>query len=212
MPEHVWGGDGIYPGFPANIGPDILQAASTNIGDSGSLTVYYLPSFTASAYLTASVTLSGSEWVDFPVSAVRTHSAFYDNGDPVGFNLGDITIRHKNNTGSIFTYVSSGSNQSYDACYTIPSGSTGYLCEFFCNMQDGNAGSTLNGTLWLREYGKSPRLRRNFVSAQGSSFIEDIEGAFVIPPLTDIQIRILNVSHNTTLVVGGYTLLLIQNK
>lgn len=49
------------------------------------------------------------------------------------------------------------------------------------------------------------------VILEGAAYRESLLGAYVLPPLTDIQVRIANVSNNSTIVMAGYNILVVQN-
>lgn len=210
IPEDVWGGDSVYTGFPTGAA-EIITAVSDNVGDTGILTITYLASFTSTAYQTATITLTGTTPVDFAISAVRVHSAQYSTGVATTFNLGNITIRHKVTTTNVFLILEPGTNQSYSSGYTVPYNSNGYLYDLFSQIEDGNTGS-VEGCLWTRLYGLSPRLRRNFVASQGADYWINMHGSLSFPALTDIIIRVTFCAANNTIVLGGYNLLVVQNQ
>lgn len=205
VPEDIWGGSGIYAGFPTGAA-EIITAVSDNAGDTGTLTIFYLASATSTAYETASITLQGLTPVDFPISAIRVHSAFYNTGNGTTFNLGNINIHHKVTTSNIFLTMNIGTNQTYSTCYTVPFRNTGYIYNTFASISDGATGS-IEACFWLRSLGDSPRLRRNFVATQGSIFGDNLYGTFAVPALTDIIMRVTACSANKTIVLAGYTIL-----
>lgn len=206
VPEDVWNGGGAYTGFPTTA-PEIVQVFSSSASDTGVLTITYLPTATSTAYTTGTVTLNGTTPVDCAFSAYRVHSAFYTS---VAGNVGEISIRWKVTTSVRFVKMPIGTNQSYVAAYTIPFGTTGYLYEVFCSIQGGTTAS-VDGALWIRMNGMQFRLRRNFTVQNGSFYRENLNGAFVLPALTDIQVRITSCTSNNTPVVAGYTILLVQD-
>lgn len=208
-PEDVWNGGGLYTGFPSGA-PEIFQAFSTDAHDTGSFTITYLASVTSSAYQTATVTLQGTTPVDFSVSGIRCHTAYYTPLDNNSFNVGQITLRHKVTTGSIFLAIPAGANQSYMSGYTVPYNSNGYIYNVFCTTQ-GSTVTSVDGSLWIRLPGAGPRLRRNFTVSNGVWFTDDLKGMLSLPALTDIIVRVTNTTNNNVSVVAGYNVLLIQN-
>lgn len=207
VPEDIWNGGGAYAGFPLTA-PETVQAFSSSASDTGVLTITYLPSATATAYVQGSVTLTGTTPVDFPFTAYRVHSAFYTDG--VSGNIGEITVRWKVTTSVVFLKLPIGTNQSYMAGYTVPFAATGYIYDVFCSIQ-GSATASVDGALWIRLSGAQYRLRRNFNAASGFAYRESLDGRLVLPALTDIQMRITNCSANNTPVVGGYTILIVRD-
>lgn len=207
VPEDIWNGGGPYAGFPLTA-PETVQAFSSNASDTGVLTVLYLPTATSTAYIQGTIQLNGTTPVNAAFSAYRVHSAFYDNG--ATGNLGQITVRWATTTSVVFLVMPIGTNQSYMAGYTVPFGCRGYIYEAFCSIQ-GAASASVDGALWIRLSGAQYRLRRNFNAASGSAYREKLDGAFVLPAMTDIQMRITNCSANNTPVVGGYSILIVQD-
>lgn len=208
LTEDIWGSTGAYTGFVASV--EQAEISSTSPSDTGTVTILVLESATSTSYTSVQVTLQGTTWVTLPVNVYRGHTMSYNNGTATGFNAGVITLRQKVTTTNLFLVMAAGTSQTYNAGYTIPFNCTGYVYEYECSLQDGATG-TIEGALWIRLNGQSPRLRRNFVTAQGANYQVDLFGAFVLPALTDIQMRITNCSANNTVVLGGYTILLIQN-
>lgn len=206
VPEDIWNGGGAYAGFPLTA-PETVQAFSSSASDTGVLTVLYLPTATSTAYVSGTITLNGTTPVNAAFSAYRVHSASYSS---VNGNVGEITVRWATTTSVIFIKMPIGTNQSYMAGYTIPFGSTGYIYELFCSIQ-GSATASVDGALWIRMSGMNFRLRRNFNAASGFAYREKLDGAFVLPAMTDIQMRITNCSANNTPVVGGYTILIVRD-
>lgn len=209
VPVDLWGSSSVYTGFPTGAA-EVVTAVSDSASDTGTLTISYLASATSTAYQTATITLNGLTPVDFAVSAIRVHTAFYNPGTATGFNVGSITIRHKVTTTNVFQIIVPNTNQSYSTGYTVPYNSNAYLYEVFAGIQDGALG-TIEAALWVRLNGVSPRLRRSFVASQGSVFSTNLNGSFSLPALTDLIIRITSCSANNTIVVGGYNILIVQN-
>lgn len=208
-PEDVWAGGGIYAGFPTGAAEE-LQAFSSSASDTGLLTVTYLPSFTATAWLTTTVTLTGTTPVNLGVTAVRAHTAYYNSQNATTFNVGDITIRHRTTTANLFLIVPAGKSQTNNSAYTIPFGSRGFIKRFVVR-EVSNVTGFVEGALWLREYGKSPRLRRPFAASAQSPFEEIIYGGLELPALTDITVRILTASANNMAITAGYDLIVVPS-
>lgn len=209
VPEDVWNTGGVYTGFPTGAAEE-FQIVSTNAGDTGTVVFTYLASFTATAWQTATVTLNGTTPVNTGVTGVRCHTARYDTGDDTSFNLGDISIRHRVTTANVFLLIPTGRSQSNTAAYTIPFGSRGFIKRFFVR-ENSNQTGFVEGALWLREYQQSPRIRRPFAASAQAPFEESIYGGLELPPLTDIQVRILSASVNNMSVVAGYDIIIVPS-
>lgn len=208
-PEDVWNGASIYTGFPTG-SPEVFQAFSSNAGDTGVLTFTYLPTTTSTEWLTASVTLNGTTPVSTGVSGYRMHTARYNNGTATGLNLGTITIRHSVTTANIFCVMPIGRSQTAVSGYTIPFGCTGYVRRLFCRVIGSTSGS-VNGGLWVRNTGESPRLRRPFSATQGDNFEELPYGGLTIPAQADIIVQISSATANNLDVIAGYDLIVVKN-
>lgn len=210
LPEDTWNGGGVYAGFPVNTMEE-LEFTSSNAGDVGVVTFTYLSSASALAWQSASVNISGTSLVRSGVTAWRVHTAqFAHASTATGFNLGTITCRHRTSTGNVFFAMPIGRSQTNTANYTVPFGSTGYIKRMFGRVI-GSQTATIDGALWVREIGKSPRLRRPFTATNTAFFEETPYGGLVIPALSDIQIRVSNTnSANNVDFIGGFDLVLVK--
>lgn len=209
VPEDVWDGGGLYTGFPTGA-PEEIQVFSDNAADTGSLTFTYLASNTATAWQTATVTLNGTTPVNTGVTAYRVHMAKYNTGAGTTFNAGNITIRHRTTTTNVFAVMPAGRSQTYVAAYTIPVGYIGIITRAFAYVFNNSASSTIDGGLFIRELGASPRIRRNFTAGVGFNFEERVYGGLRFNAMTDIIPRIFTCSANNTEVLAGYDLLLVK--
>lgn len=204
-PEDIWDGGGLYPGFPTG-GAVTVSAVSTNAGDMGDLSVFGLDADWNAT--TRTVMLNGLTPVVVPGGPMRrVHSAAYDSGTDDTFNLGAVTISGPAN---VFQIMEAGRSQTNAAVYTIPAGHTALLLTLFASIRTQTA-SDVDGDLWVREFGKSPRLRRPFAATTNASFQSVVAGGLVLPEKTDIAVRASRVFANSTEVVAGFDLLLTRN-
>ena len=209
LPEDIWNGGGVYTGFPTG-STEEFQVFSSNAGDTGTLTFTYLPTINSTAYSTASVTLRGTTQVNTGVTGYRMHTASYATASGTTFNLGEITVRHRTTTANIFCKMPIGGSQTNVAAYTVPAGSTAYIKRLFCRVYNNTAGS-VNGGLWVRSNGGSPRLRRPFSASNTSHFEELAYGGIAVGEKSDIQVRITSASTSNLDVIAGYDILLVKN-
>lgn len=208
VPEDVWNGGGIYAGFPTGAAEE-FEAFSSNPSDTGVLTFQYLPSFTATSWLAGSVTLNGTTAVSTGISGVRIHSTTYNSNSPTGFNVGEITIRHKTTIANVFCRMPIGRSQTYVAAYTVPYGHIGIIRRMACYVL-GSSTATVEGALWVRDVGSSPRLRRPFIASISAPFEEKSYAGLRFNALTDIIGRIISTSANNTDVVFAFDLIIIK--
>jgi hypothetical protein len=209
VPEDIWNGGGTYAGFPTGA-PEEFQVFSSSASDTGTLTFTYLPTTTSTAYLTATVTLNGTSTVNTGVTGYRMHTAQYNNGNATTFNVGTITVRHITTTANIFCVMPIGRSQTNVAAYTVPFGYTAHIRRLFCRVI-GSTSGIVDGALWIRGAGMSPRLRRPFTSATADAFEELPYGGITVSSQSDIMVRISSASANNLDVIAGYDLILIKN-
>jgi len=174
------------------------------------ITITYLPTSTSTAYLTATATLNGTTPVNIGVSGYRMHTASYASGSSTAFNLGIITVRHIVTTANVFCQIPIGRSQTNVSGYTVPYGYTGYLRRLFCRVIGSTTG-TVDGALWVRTNGGSPRLRRPFSASQSDAFEEHPYGGIVMPQQTDIIVRVSAATVNNLDVIAGFDIVLIKN-
>lgn len=208
-PEDLWNGGGVYTGFPTGAAEE-FEVLSDSANDTGQLTFNYLASATATEYQQATVTLNGTTPVATGVTGIRCHTASYNNANASTFNEGTITVRHRVTTANVFIRMPVGRSQSNNAGYTIPFGSRGFIKRFFVR-EISNVTGYVEGALWARESGKSPRLRRPFSVGTGGVFEENVYGGLVLPALTDIHIRVLTASNNNMAVTGGFDIIVVPD-
>lgn len=210
VPEDIWNGGGVYTGFPTGA-PEEFEVFSSSSSDTGVLTFTYLPSSTSTAYATATVTLNGTTPVATGITGYRMHTARYSSGTSTTFNVGTITLRHRTTTANVFCVMPIGRSQTNVSAYTVPAGSTAYVRRLFLRAT-GTTTITVQGALWVRALGESPRLRRPIVATNTDHFEEYPYGGLVVSEGSDIVLRIVSSSNNNVDVSGGYDVLLIKNR
>jgi hypothetical protein len=210
VPEDIWDGGGVYTGFPTGAAQQFV-AVSTNAGDTGTLTFYYLEDANSTEYKTRTVTLNGTTPVLTGVSGIRCNYGFYQNGGATTFNLGDISLYHQVTTANVFFRMPIGYGQSYCSGVTIPKGNIGYI--FSATSSIRGAGTTAqyaDAIVWTRRFGGSPLLRNAYTLTNNTPFIEFLGYAFAIPENTDFIPRVLAVSTNNSIIQASYRLLLLK--
>jgi hypothetical protein len=202
-PEDMWNGSAVYSGFPLGA-PEVLRFSSSSASDTGTLTYMYLASNTSTIWQSATVTLNGTTPV-LGVSAYRVHTASYSNVGQTP-NLGTITCQHNVTTTNVFFQMPIGTCQTYVSVYTVPFGSTAFVKSVFAGVNT-TTSMALQHALWIRESGKSPRLRRNGSFTNTLNYLDE-NVLLKLPALTDITLRITSTTSNTAQVcVGGFDLI-----
>jgi hypothetical protein len=210
VPEDVWNGGGVYTGFPVGAAA-ACSVVSTNAGDTGTITIEGLATETSIEYTSANYTLNGTTPVSIG-SWWRINRAFYNNGTASTFNLGDISIYRTATPANIFVVIATGVSQTSVAAYTIPFGHKGYLKKLYCEVSKNSPTSVVDGGLWIREYGKSPRLTRLFTaSSSASQHLFEPNTAVELEPRTDIAMRITACSANNTIVFAGFDIVYVRD-
>lgn len=207
-PEDVWDGGNEYTGFPVGA-PENLEAVSSNAGDTGTLSFLYLASDESEDYVFGQVTLNGTTPVDTGIEAWRVHTAWYDSGDDSTFNLGNIELRHITTTANVFIYIPTGTSQSNACVYTVPAGKVAYITNINAQIRR-SSGTTIEGALWVRTAGSSPRLRQPWAAGQNDALHRDIV-RFPLAAGTDISMRVLITSANNANVVAGMQIRLVSS-
>lgn len=208
VPVDVWNGGTVYTGFPTGAAENV-QVFSSSASDTGVVTIlgldgdYNRTTRTVTLTGTTPVTVSGG-------TMTRIHSANYNNSSGTTFNVGTITARHVTTTANVFFVMPIGRSQTAVSAYTIPAGYTGLLVEGSGSVF-GSSTASVDGSFWIREFGRSPRLRRPFTIAHDSPFYDKIYGGISLPEKTDIIARITASSANNVSVTVKYDLLVVPN-
>ena len=215
VPEDVWGGDGVYPGFPTGAA-ETLQVFSASANDAaagtGARTVRVIGLDGSHNVIQETVTLNGVTPVVTTQSFLRVHTASVQTSGSsnTAFNAGAITIRHSATTANVFLLISAGTNQSYCSCYTVPAGYTAYL-RYLTGAVRSGATNAVDTSIWLRSPTTAPRLRRPFTIPSSSPYKEDIYGGLIFSEKTDIILRVTATTGSNLDVNSGYDLILVQN-
>lgn len=206
VPEDIWQTGGTYTGFPIS-----AEAAEIVISGADTGTVYYsyLESITATDYVISSKAVTGAGTYSLGHNIRRCSFAYFVSSSATDFNLGTITVRHSTTTTNIFCQILTGYSQSYCAAYTVPYGSSAYFDRLQGAVR-GNTTANLEGFIWYRPYGESPRLRFPFVLQFGSMYFDDIDYLIRIPERTDIMPRITFSSGNNIACQYSYRIVKVK--
>jgi hypothetical protein len=207
LPEDVWNGAGPYTGFPTGA-PEELEIVLSDAADIGGVVVFqYLASSASTAWATGTVTTTALSTMT-GITAYRMHTARFEKASATAFNVGTVTIRHRTTTANVFCSMPIGTSQTYVAAYTVPAGNIGIIKKSFAYVFANTTGN-IQGALWAREPGKSPRLRRPFSASNSDKFLEEPYGGLSFPAGTDIAMRITGASTNNLSIVGGFDIIII---
>ena len=216
--EDIWGGGGIYTGFPTGAA-ETMEIFSSDVDDTSAGTgartviIYNLLDDTGAELPDITVTLNGTT----PVSLGAI--TYYRGGTNMrvitagstGSNEGTLTLRHTTTTANIFAVMPIGNNQTAILAFTIPLGKTLYIHRI--NMQlsraSGAAGSA-SMSLRAREPGGVFNAIIIPEITEASSYTA-IDSWMIITERTDVKLRCENVSDNSTIISAVIEGVLIKN-
>lgn len=196
--EDIWNGSSVYTGFPVGGNAEQIELFSSNDADVGTVDIDGLDGNWS--YQTESISVNGTTHTFGTKTWRRIFTGiFRKTGSDTAFNVGTITGRHKTTTANVFFQMPIGRGQTNIFIYTVPAGKKALLLNLTSAIRRGTQGASLSavaadGSLWVREYGKSPRLRRPFVVEGGMVFSEEIPGGFMLSEKTDLTCRINSIT------------------
>lgn len=214
-PEDLWGGSGLYTGFPSTAEPVRITSSSVNdaAAGTGARTVTVTGLDISGNFIQETVTLAGTTPVVTVQSFWRLNRAFVatSNQDNRAFNAGIITIQQNVTTANIFATIDIGVNVARTTAYTIPANVTGLLSYFEAGGL--RSSSTFQGTVavYIRIPGLAPSLGEEVDISQAILAQREIRGGLYLPPLTDIVLRVLNTTANNIAISGAVEMTLIRN-
>jgi hypothetical protein len=117
--------------------------------------------------------------------------------------------------GTIAATINNGNNQTLMAIFTVPNGKTGFFLKGYVGVtKTGNPAQTNTAKFTWRAKPNGGVFNVKGVIeviSSGNSFWQyKYEGPPGIPPMTDIVIKVEEVSHDDTGVVGGFDILLVD--
>lgn len=198
---------GAYTGFPTGT----IEAAEIVVSGADTGTVYYsyMATNTDLDYTIGSKAITGAGTYALGHNIWRCNFAYFVSSSSTSLNVGNITIRNTITTTNIFVVISAGFSQSFCAAYTVPYGSSVYIDRFTGNMR-GSASGSLDGYIWYRAFGESPRLRFPFELQFGSLYFDDVDYLIKIPERVDIIPRITSSSANNLTAKFSYRLIKVK--
>lgn len=216
LPEDVNNGQDAYAGFPLGDDETITitstSAEDTNTTGAGAWTMRIFGLDSNGDLQQEDVNLNGITGVTTSNTFTRVFRAIVltSASSNTAFNVGAITLKHTTTTANIFAIMAANTNQTENTAYTIPNGCTGYLRYFNLDVNKANT-AVVDGNVWVRESGKSPRLIRPFSASNTEGHQEQIYGGIPLPSLTDLTVRIVSSSASNVGVTSNLDILLVKN-
>jgi hypothetical protein len=207
VPEDVWDEGGIYTGFPVGT-PEEGQIFVAG-ADVGNVYYFYMASSEDIDYSFGSVAINGSGNYNLGHDVFRCNFMYFVGTNPIGFNVSKISMRNVTTTSNVFCVIQVGFSQSYCAAYTVPKGSSIYIDRYTGNVR-GSTSGTVEGFMWYRPLGESPRVRFPFEMNFGTLYFDDIDYTIKISQQVDIVPRITFASSNNLAVKLSYRLLKVR--
>lgn len=216
-PEDIWGGGGLYTGFPTG-GAETMeifssQAADTSAG-TGARTVEIsnLRDSTGAAADNVILSLNGTTPVSLGIDTfTRGSRVKVKTAGSGGGNAGTLTLRHTTTTANIFAVMPIGANQTQIAAYSVPLGHTLHTNRMFIRLArlSGAAGSA-EVSLRVREFGGVFQTHVTPEVTDGGPYSErDVWHRF--PALTDFKFTCDEVSDNDTVITANISGVLIKD-
>jgi hypothetical protein len=212
-PEDMWGGGGLYTGFPLT-DSEPVEVFSSDVADAsagtGLRTVVIQGLDQDWNAASETITLNGLT----PVQSVRTYRRVNTmrgtTAGSGGFNVGTITVRHATTETNVFLVMLPNTNQTNCSAYTVPAGHTAFLMSSFGTLR-GAVNGTADCTFAIRAFNGVFRYRRPFTISPNYEHNETIAIPIDIPEKTDIIIRCTAVSVSNLELSAGYDLTLVRN-
>ena len=218
-PETVWGGGGLYTGFPAfDDAAETVEIFSDDANDTaagtGARTVQLEGLSADWVYQTETLTMDGVTGAPSTNTWRRVSRLMVKTAGSGGKNAGVLTCPHTTTTANVFAKMLAGVNRTTVAAYTTPADVTGYLEYIRVSIirASGAAGSafvTLRGRD-ARSDAAFDTLRAWKITTQ-DSVDRRFKYPIVLPQKCDIKVDIETVSDNNTEATAEIDILLVDH-
>lgn len=206
--DDIWSGGGVYGFYPDSAQPmeivsGLEQDTLTFGGGAWTCTVEGLDNnFDIQS---ETVNLNGTNVVSLTNTYTRVYRTYVTNAGSIGSNVGQITCRIQSN-GTVASIISSATNQTLMAIYTIPRNEIGLLNSFYGTTGKGKDAEII---LRTRRFGEVFQYKRT-VDVFENSYIEKFMISLAFPPKTDIKLS-AQTDNNGTPVKGGFHFMLVKS-
>lgn len=201
-PETIWSNTGLYPWYAFSDSGSTIYFISTSTSDVGCR--FRVQGLDANwEEQTEIITLNGTTAVTGNNVWTRINNMTIESAN---VNVGTVTARVTNGTGTIVDLVLPGEGYNATGIYTIPAGKTGYLMVGDASVSK-NDDVTIK--MYVREYGKAFRLA-HIAEVYESFYRYDFRVPIPLAPKTDIDVRAQAYNDNTQ-VSCNFDIILIDN-
>jgi len=216
VPEDIWGGGGLYTGFPTSGSAETVDVFSSSANDTsagtGARTIRMFGLDADYNEQFEDITLNGTTAVTSTKTWWRLNHASVTSVGSGATNAGEITIRHTTTTANVFAVMPAQKGQTSILAYTIPNGKQGLFSQFQLVVEHGSGSGTEVGFEFkIRDNGGAGVERAILygLATRTSPFVEQSPFTEPISPKTDIWVTITSVSHNNTVVSGEVQYMLV---
>lgn len=214
IPEDIWefGGQYIYDGIGT---APIINLVSDNAGDIMPISVQGLD--IEGNLVTQEITLTGTTSValDTPLWRVfRMSNEGVEAQDISGTIYCHTSTGNTPASNEVRAIIDNGNNQTLMALYTVPRGKVGFLFRGELGGSRSQTSGSMQCAYYSRRYGKVFKIKKRVdITNQGNScYVDRRTAPDIIPALTDIKLRVENVSANNTGVFGTFDIMLVDQK
>lgn len=211
-PEDVWEGGGLYTGQPNNFTAETIEVFSDSANDTsagtGLRTLQLIglgPNFESQ---TEDVTLNGLTVVETTKTWQRMPRMRGLTAGSNEANEGTITARASGTTSVVFATMAPGSNRTAICAFTVPLGKKCYIQKSYQSAQRALS-SWAAFKLLTREPGGLFEVR-DFLDIPSEAGRSPAEHGFILPALTDVVLRVEEVSTNDMAVSGTIHYILLD--
>jgi len=211
-PEDIWGGGGLYTGFPVDtLEPvEVLSSSADDASAGTGLRTVVVQGLNGDwVEISETITLNGTTPVQSVNSYRRVHTMRGETAGSGGFNVGTITVRHATTEANVFLAMLPTTNQTACSAYTIPAGKTGYMMATAGQMR-GPATGSADCVLAVRSFGGIFRYRRPFTVSSNYSYSEALTVPIGFSEKTDIIVRCIATAGSNLELTAGYDLILVD--
>ena len=214
-PESIWHGGDLYDGFNAT-GAETVNISSASANDTsagtGARTILIDGLDASFNPQTETIIMNGTSNVTSVNSYIRQPNAYVLTAGSGGVNAGVISSV-QSSSGVQFMAMPAETNQTHIACYTVPTGYTGYIVALKSTLNDAN-NTSARMDIFIREEGSVFRSKIPFGISQGGGSVGFGDGC--IPQeeaeeKADIDCRCITTSSNGTDVSIKMAILLVDN-
>ncbi len=203
IPEDIWCGGGIYPGQPTSWVAETITMASTSTDDNGSgigaRTILIGGLAATGVEREETFTLQGTVPVTSTSTWIRVYAMKVLTAGSSGQNIGTIIVTHTFTIANVFIHCLPGVNLSAICAFTVPLGKTVLLSGY---QPSAARGATVSGyavfQFLLRRRDAVYEVLDFFDTSTTGGSATRAFGGLLAPELSDIVVRVVDVSSNGT--------------